>query len=436
MDLIDDNNKMVLNECIEALGLILEYNLKDHPAHQHAIRVGEGCALVGEKVGLKPKTIQRLYYAGLIHDVGKISIDLNILSKKGPLNAEEFEAVKLHSVYGSRIVASLHELSDMALWVRWHHEKWDGTGYPDGLYKDELPVEIQILGAIDCFDSLQTPRMDRPAHTPDDAFNILNQYRGTHYNPDIIDLVFEMHREKTLIPGRSSEEFLQLKDKYINFPLNGSNDYFGEYYGIMGLYPILRLFARVIDAKHHYTRGHSIRVSLLSGYVAKEMGLSRDDVIKTEIAGLLHDAGKVSIPNDILNKVDKPTKKEWEIIKYHPVHSSEILKKVTPFSDISEIVYNHHRWADGRGYPEKNSPDTANIISQIIAVVDAYDAITTERPYSPAQLPSTAFKKIEERLGSQFNREAGEILINTSPKYINALIDMNVEKFYPDFNIM
>jgi HD-GYP domain-containing protein (c-di-GMP phosphodiesterase class II) len=418
---------LLLNECLEVLGLALEYNLKDFPLHQHVIRVGEGCVLLGAKMGFDRLKIRNLYFAGLLHDVGKISIPLGILNKKESLTEEEFTIVKNHTVQGSRIICSLPELDRLAFGVRWHHERWDGTGYPDGLAKHEIPIEIQILSAVDCFDSLQTPRMDRDAHTPGEAFEIMRENSGSHFNPDIIDLIFELHSEKILVPGQSSRQFLEIKDKYLTAPLAEKENDYAMYRGITGLYPVLRLFARVIDAKHHYTSGHSTRVSVLSKYIAEQMGFPADDLMKIEIAGLMHDAGKISIPNELLEKKGIPTEEEWRCIRRHPVHSSELIKTISLFDEIANIAYYHHVWADGHGYPETRPEDPGPVLSQIIALADAYDAITSERAYSKAETPESAYRIIREGLGTQFNHTAGKTLINTSPKYIKALFDMHEE---------
>lgn len=421
MNLHNLKNPIVLNECLEALGMILEYNLKDHPMHQHTIRVGEGCVLIADRLGLEKKTIQRIYFAGLLHDIGKISVPLHILNKKDSLTNDEFEIVKKHSAEGSKIIASLPGLDKIALWIRWHHEKWDGSGYPEGLFGNEIPIEVQILSAVDCWDSLLTPRMDRKAYSVNDAAEIMNGYRGTSFNSEVVDLIEDLQKKKELIPGKSSGAFLDLKEKYLREPIV-ENEYM-ESYGIMGLYPVLRLFAKVIDAKHHYTQGHSTRVSILSKYIADELGFSVDDLIKIEIAGLLHDAGKVSIPNEVLDKRNPPTKEEWVIIKEHPVLSSEILKRISVFDELSDIVFAHHIWADGRGYPENRSDKPVHVLSGIIAVADAYDAITTERAYGEIGSPADAYKIIKDGLGSQFDSAAGNVLINTPSKYIKALFD-------------
>jgi HD-GYP domain-containing protein (c-di-GMP phosphodiesterase class II) len=415
---------MLLNQCLEALGLVLEFNMKDFPTHQHAIRVGEGCVLIGEKLGLPPRTLQKMYYAGLLHDVGKISIDPKLLAKKGKLTNEEFEVIKDHTKHGSRIIATLPGMSELALWIRWHHEWWNGQGYPDKLMQNEIPIEVQILSVTDCFDSLQTPRPDRDRLSPEAAYDIINSGKGTQFNPDVLNLVLELVEERTLIPGQSSEKFLTLKREYIDVPFAGFNNEYLCGSGITGLYPILRLFARVIDAKHKYTRGHSTRVSILSKLIAEKMNLPAEDLAMVEVAGLLHDAGKVSVPVDILDKPGRPSDEEWEIIKGHPGRSLDILNTISALSDIAKISASHHEKHDGTGYPSRLRGEEIPLLAQIIAVADTYDAITSTRSYREGQPPELAYNIIRKELGAQFNPEVGRILLDIPPKHINAVFDI------------
>ncbi|HON80203.1 MAG TPA: HD domain-containing protein [Spirochaetota bacterium] len=421
------DRSMILNECLEAMGVVLEYDIKDYPMHQHAMRVGEGCVLIGEKLGLQQKTLQSLYYAGLLHDIGKIAVDIKLLSKRDVLKDWEFDLIKKHAIFGSRIIASLPELKDLSLWIRWHHEKWDGSGYPDGLKGEEIPVEVQILSAVDCLDSLQTPRLDRDRLTPEQAFDIIHHETGTHFNPEIMELVLEMVKEKTLIPGKPSTRFLTLKKQYVNIPMLEEDSNMLDGYSMSGFYHVLRLFARVIDAKHQYTAGHSARVAVLSKYLAQKIGLPRNEVNKVEIAGLLHDAGKVSIPNEILDKDGQPDDIEWSYIKGHPVHSFDILSKISSLQDIAEIAHHHHERLDGSGYPCSLSGDTIHLLSQIIAIADTYDAITSTRTYRRGQSPEAAYDAVRKGLGIKYNREVGLALLATPPKYISALFDMYLE---------
>ena len=417
------NRVLLLNQTLEALALVLEFNMRDHPSHQHALRTGEGCALMAEKMGLAAPNIQKIYFAGLLHDIGKISIDQRLLSKKGKLTDDEFDTLKKHTVNGSRIIASLPGMGELALWVRWHHEWWDGSGYPDGLAGTEIPVEVQILGVVDCFDSLQTPRLDRDGFSQEEALKIIKKERGRHFNPDIFDHVMEMVQAKALLTSHSSSAFLDLKRKFIDVPFPELGESFWTGSSMVEMTPIIQLFARVIDAKHKYTRGHSTRVAQLAKLMAERINLPPDDVLKTEVSGLLHDAGKVSVPVEILDKPGRPSNDEWDIIRSHPKKSFDILSHIPSLEDVALISSRHHEKFDGTGYPSSIAGDKIHKISLIIAVADTYDAITSTRAYREGSPPEVAYDIIKNQLGKQFDPEVGNILLNIPPKHIQALFD-------------
>jgi HD-GYP domain-containing protein (c-di-GMP phosphodiesterase class II) len=189
------------------------------------------------------------------------------------------------------------------------------------------------------------------------------------------------------------------------------------------LYPVLRLFARVIDAKHKYTRGHSTRVSILSKYLAEQMGLSPEDIVKIEVAGLLHDAGKVSVPTEILDKPGRPDAGEWRSIQGHPGYSHVILSKISSLGDIARIAGEHHERFDGKGYPRNLKDGDIDLLAQIISIADTYDAITSTRAYRKGCSQEHAYAIIRENSGTQFHPGAATALLETSPKYIKALFD-------------
>ncbi len=423
---MNTDRNLLLSQCLEALGLVLEYDLNDKTVHQHAIRVGQMCAIIAEKVGLPPYRIQQMYYAGLIHDIGKIAIGTSILMQKRKLTDDEFKLVQMHSVIGGKIAASLPELSDLSFWIRWHHEKWDGSGYPDRLSGGQIPIEVQILSAIDCFDSLQTPRLDRDKLSQEESEKVIREQRGTFFNPVIVDLISDMIRNKEILPGESSEKFLQIKERYIDRDYHqGATDYWGEI-SMAGMFPILKLFARVIDAKHGYTHGHSTRVAVLSKYIAEKAGFSPVDIMKVEVAGMLHDAGKISIPNEVLDKINSPNDEEWRLIKNHPVHSYNILKNIHMMSEIADITRQHHERLDGSGYPDGHRESNIGLLAQIIAVSDSFDAMTSDRAYREMRCVDAAYREIAEGAGRIYNREFAKILTDTPHYYINALFEMNI----------
>lgn len=170
--------------------------------------------------------------------------------------------------------------------------------------------------------------------------------------------------------------------------------------------------ASAIDAKDRYTHGHSARVAEYSRKIARLAGKSEITCQNIYLAALLHDVGKIGIPNSIINKEGKLTDEEYKVIKTHPVIGKQILSNITQAPFISEGAYYHHERYDGKGYPTglsgKNIPD----IGRIIAVADAYDAMTSKRSYRDPLSQSFVRGEIEKGSGSQFDAEYAKIMLD------------------------
>ena len=140
--------------------------------------------------------------SGLLHDVGKIAVPDAILNKPGRLTPEEFEEMKKHPAHGARILENIQNASVQAVLpgVKYHHEKWDGTGYPEGLRGEEIPMLARLLGVADFFDALTSARAYRPALAHDVAVDLITQSSGTHFEASLAELVKRLHQEGTLLP--------------------------------------------------------------------------------------------------------------------------------------------------------------------------------------------------------------------------------------------
>lgn len=170
---------------------------------------------------------------------------------------------------------------------------------------------------------------------------------------------------------------------------------------------------KIMEMYDLYTKGHSENVAEIASSIAKEMNLPRRTIINTYWAGLVHDIGKLLIPLDIINKNGKLTDREYELIKKHPVWGSEALSSSESLKTISEyILYHHEKW-DGSGYPEGISGRKIPIISQILAVADAWDAMLSKRAYRKPLSIEEALLELHENKGSQF-----------SPRVVEAFIKM------------
>lgn len=174
---------------------------------------------------------------------------------------------------------------------------------------------------------------------------------------------------------------------------------------------MVQALANTIDAKDSYTNGHSTRVAKYAVMIAERMGYSGEKLEQLQYAALLHDIGKIGIPNEIINKPAKLTDEEYEIIKTHPVIGGNILDEISEIPDIAIGARWHHERYDGKGYPDRLMSLEIPEIARIIGVADAYDAMTSKRSYRDVLPQEVVFDEIEKGKGSQFDPQIAEIMM-------------------------
>ena len=167
----------------------------------------------------------------------------------------------------------------------------------------------------------------------------------------------------------------------------------------------LSTFANAIDAKDAYTEGHSRRVALFSREMARRMGWSFEDQEELFYIAMMHDIGKIGIPDRVLNKPTKLTDEEWEIMKQHPTYSGDILQEFTTIPTMSVAVRYHHELYDGTGYPYKLKGEEIPLISRIITVADSFDTMDSKRVYREPLSMEEIVKQLKENSGKQFDPE-------------------------------
>ncbi len=177
-----------------------------------------------------------------------------------------------------------------------------------------------------------------------------------------------------------------------------------------------------IDAKDSYTHGHSERVTELSVMLGREIAISSEELENLRIAGLLHDIGKIGIPEGILNKPGRLTDEEFEIIKSHPDLGVRILKKVEFLHPIIPFILHHHERFDGRGYPAGLAGDRIPLCARIITVADTYDAMTSDRPYRKALDQQTALEEVLRCKGTQFDPQVAEAFVKLMNRQASGMI--------------
>src|SRR6185295_9136791 len=170
---------------IEALALAIE--AKDHTTNDHLHRVQIYAMEIAKDLKVDAETCEALRAAALLHDIGKLAVPEHIISKPGKLTPEEFEKMKIHPVVGAEILERVEFPYPVVPIVRSHHEKWDGTGYPDGLKGEEIPIGARILSAVDTLDALASDRQYRRALPLDEAMKVVQKESGTSFDPRVVE---------------------------------------------------------------------------------------------------------------------------------------------------------------------------------------------------------------------------------------------------------
>jgi putative nucleotidyltransferase with HDIG domain len=172
---------------IETLALAIE--AKDQTTHDHLERVETYAIEVGKELGLSETELEALRAAALLHDIGKLAVPEYIISKPGKLTPEEFEKMKTHTIVGAEIVERIRFPYSVAPMVRGHHERWNGTGYPDGLAGENIPIGARILAAVDCLDALASDRQYRRALPMSEAIKVVKSEAGKGFDARVVEIL-------------------------------------------------------------------------------------------------------------------------------------------------------------------------------------------------------------------------------------------------------
>ena len=166
--------------------LVAQVDAADPSQAGHAVRVAALATMLGSSIGMDAAELRQLRIAALLHDVGKILVPAEILRKAGPLTVAEASTVRRHTVYGGTILRRIPVLAFAASTARWHHERWDGLGYPDGMVGNAIPLHARVVSVADALDAMTSVRAYRPAISLEAAFFELEAQSGAQFDPLIV----------------------------------------------------------------------------------------------------------------------------------------------------------------------------------------------------------------------------------------------------------
>ncbi|MBT9171415.1 MAG: 3'3'-cGAMP-specific phosphodiesterase 3 [Actinobacteria bacterium] len=348
-----------------------------------------------------PQQLTEIFYAGLLHDIGGIGLSDHIIHWPRLDDQLKNPEVRSHPYRGAQIIRmipvifkGLHHIADMVLE---HHEWWTGKGYPNGKSGDEIGKEAQLLRAADAFDVYRRLYPKPVSESVDSALDRLaSSQECSSQMVHLLKKILGKEDPSALLRDHEALADLirQMQDRLPPLVLQDVSD---------TLEGVLLLFAKVIDAKHSYTAGHSERIALYSSQIARALGLPDDQVREIRYAGYLHDIGKLSVPRSILDKPGPLDEEERRLVKNHPRLTIEVLKFFPALRGLAQIAGRHHERWDGQGYPDGLKGEEIPLGGRILAVADALDALTSDRPYREIGTFKEALQDMRAGKSKQFD---------------------------------
>jgi putative nucleotidyltransferase with HDIG domain len=345
-----------LDNLISALSLSLD--LAENKKLEHARRTAYIALNIAESLTLAKDDLSDIYYGALLHDIGKAFIGSSIDEDHGD-----------HSEVGALIVGKLPHLDSIKPLIQQHHDRWDGKGFPHTRQGNEINLGARIIHIAD---QLEYHLSLNSNPSPMDLINFLEINQGKAFDPIISSACKSLLKRnsffKQLTMPKIDQALQKKKPKSREIQYNDL-EIIGE------------VFADLIDRKSPYTASHSTGVAEISEQLAKKVGLSLEICNKIKISGLLHDIGKMAIPNAILDKPGKLTPQEYELIQSHSYYTEKILNEIPAMEDIKIWSSMHHEKLDGSGYHNSTPGEIIPLEARIIAMADIYHALTDDRPY-------------------------------------------------------
>lgn len=323
---------------------------------------------LAEQMGLPDGEKKALLLEGLVHDIGAVSIHerLALIEKESDLNS----SVHKHAFRGAKILDEFEPFRPMSDAVRYHHVPWD-NGNGRKFRGRDVPLESHLLHLADRTCILIKNNHEILIHIPD-ILDEIQKERNNRFMPQAVDALTEL--------GKKEYIWLELSD---NAPLDFLKEFTSgiEDVDLNGAVGISHLFSHVVDFRSHFTATHSAGVAKTAQKLGELAGLSEEECKMLLIAGYLHDLGKLTIPNTVLEKPSKLDNREYGIMRGHSFYTYRLLGTIRGFDTINRWASFHHEHIDGTGYPYHLKGAEIPLGSRIVAVADVFTAITEQRPY-------------------------------------------------------
>jgi len=355
----------------------------------HGKRVGYMAAECGKQLGLDSDRLDNLFQAAILHDCGVSNTAVH-----ARLAQFEWEKAHGHCEMGAQILKSAAPLAHLSEIVLYHHTHW--SDYEGLDVSDDVALLANIIYMVDRVDVLSLKAQVKYSDILlgiDEIRHKILEKRGSWFKEELVDAFMDIS---------DSEAFwLSLEREHVD-------GYVIEWIGhettrpvsFADLRSVVKIFSHIVDAKSKFTREHSDGVANLASYLGHLFELSDKSCETLELAGLLHDIGKLRVPDEVLEKSDQLSLPEFKTIQRHSFDTFNILKRIKGFETIAQWAGQHHERVDGGGYPYRIKEDRLSLEARILAVADVFQALAQDRPYRKALSP--------QEIATILRRDAGE----------------------------
>ncbi|MDH3359359.1 MAG: HD domain-containing protein [Desulfobulbaceae bacterium] len=375
-------NKVDFRQVVHALSDALDLVGVDEL--QHGKRVAFMAVECGRALNFDDEKLDRLYHAALLHDCGVSSTTVH----RYLVTELDWAGANEHCRLGHDLLLGHELFADLAPLILHHHTHWDQLTTMD--LDDETALINNCIYLVDRVDALVAKQsIEELLFCNEEIRDTINKYRGQFFAPQLVDVFMDVSASEffwlTLQPRHLdlylSEMSLDSKEKQID------KDCFLR---------IAQMFATIVDAKSPFTVEHSQGVSRLAKQLGILLGLPKDNCEDLEVAGLLHDLGKLRVPDEILEKPGPLNEKERATMKHHSFESYQILRRIEGFESIAEMAALHHETLSGEGYPFHREGSGLSKEARIIAVADIFQALAQNRPYRGSMSPEKTMAILQE----------------------------------------
>lgn len=312
------------------------------------------------------------------------------------------EMVRIQGDRGASIIAKIGLGPATAEAVRALDEHWDGTGYPGRLRGEQIPLLARIAAVAQHLDVFASE------NGPEHAVAVLRERSGKWFDPEITRIAGSLHRTRLLWKDCLS----MLPEQNIRGAVLDLEPRENRHLGPERIDRVCEVFSDVTDAKSPFTVDHSMGVADAAMLISATIGLSPERTVFVRRAALLHDLGKLRVPNSILHKQGKLTIEEFLIVKEHPALTSKILGRIPAFREMALVAGSHHEKLDGTGYPNRLTARELSLEARVIAVADVYAALSEKRPYRASLDLSQVMSIMKKEMPHKLDPQVFEALIS------------------------